>query len=212
MTLEERLAKERRKRAGNAPLQAAIRDVVGHLRRGGDLDHALPVGDEFPNFMLPDAEGRLVTRDALLACGPLVLGFFRGGWCPYCAATLDALQRAMPQFEAAGATLAAVTPETGGLALDLKRRHKAGFTMLVDVDSGLAATCGLLYRVPDSYLTILAGVGVDLGVRQGNGGLVLPVPATFVVAPGGRVAWRQLDPDFTRRADPADILRAVEAL
>ncbi|MBY0336543.1 MAG: AhpC/TSA family protein [Acetobacteraceae bacterium] len=209
MNLEERLAGERAKRADHLPLRAAIRDMLDMIATTGALDHALMPGDPFPDFLLPDAEGRLVARDALLASGPLVVAFFRGGWCPYCAVTLDALQQALPAFRAIGATVAAATPETGGLALDLKRQRAPEILMLADVDSGLAASCGVLFRIPDSYRLLLSGYGVDLAQRQGNGAWVLPVPATFVVGQDGRVVWRHLDPDFTRRAEPAEILAAV---
>ena len=209
MTLEARLAEERAKRAGNAPLQAALRDVLAPLARGGALDGALRVGEAFPDFLLPDAEGRLVARDALLARGAFSLSFLRGGWCPYCNVMLRALEGVAEAAAAAGATLVAVTPETGGLALDTKLGQAPSVTMLADVDSGLAATCGVLYRVPGSYRAILSAVGIDLTLRQGNPAGLLPVPATFVVGRDGRVTWRHLDADFTRRAEPADILRAL---
>jgi peroxiredoxin len=210
MTLEERLAEERRKRADHRPLQAAIRDMLDSLARSGALEGALAPGETFPDFMLPDAEGRLVTRDALLARGPLVIAFFRGGWCPYCAVTLDALQGAVPRFRAAGAAVCAVTPETGGLALDLKRLRAPDVAMLADVDSGLAAACGVMFRVPEAYRQVLGGFGLDLAARQGNAAWVLPVPASFVVGRSGRVLWRHVDADFTRRPEPEEMLAVLE--
>lgn len=209
MTLEERLAEERRRRADHAALRDAIQDMLDALARSGAFDQALAPGEPFPDFMLPDAEGRLVTRDALLATGPLVIAFFRGGWCPYCNLALDALQVAQPRFRATGAAVAAVTPETGGLAFDLKRLRAPDVPMLSDVDSGLAASCGVLFRVPEAYRRVLQGFGLDLGRRQGNEAWVLPVPASFVVARSGRVVWRHVDPDFTRRPEPDEMLAAV---
>jgi len=206
MSLETRLAEERARRAGSAPLQAAIRDVLETLARGGALDGALTPGEAFPDFLLPDAEGRLVARDALPSA--FSVSFLRGGWCPYCSATLEALGAVAGRAADAGARLVAVTPETGGLALNMKRAHAPGVTVLSDVDSGLAAACGVLYRIPDSYRTLLSGYGIDLAARQGNAAWILPVPATFVVREG-RVTWRHLDANFTRRAEPEDILRAL---
>lgn len=206
MTLEARLAAERAKRAENASLQTAFRDVLDALARGGALEGALAPGEAFPDFLLPDAEGRLVARDALAE--PFSVSFLRGGWCPYCIAMLEALEGVAAPARVAGAQVLAVTPETGGLALDMKHAHAPGVTVLSDVDSGLAAACGVLYRIPESYRALLAGFGIDLAARQGNAAWILPVPATFVVR-GGRVAWRHLDANFTRRAEPEDILRAL---
>ncbi len=209
MTLEARLAAERAKRAGNLRMQAALGEVLATLARGGALDGALATEEPFPDFLLPDAEGRLVSRDALLARGPFSVTFLRGGWCPYCIAMLEALDGIAGRAGAAGAALLAVTPETGGLPLDMKHAHAPGVTMLVDVDSGLAASCGVLYRVPGAYRDLLAGHGIDLATRQGTPDWILPVPATFVVARDGVVTWRHLDANFTRRAEPEDILRAL---
>lgn len=211
-SLMERLNAESAGRAATAEMQAAYEAMLDELRRTDFLGHALRVGQAFPDFLLPDAEGRLVSRDDLLARGPFVAAFFRGNWCPYCAIMLDALAESLPQIAALGATLAAITPETGGRALEAKRRHRAGYTVLADVDQGLGMACGVVFRVPETYRRRLQGRGIDLAERQGHAGWFLPVPATFVVDRSGIVCWAFMDVDFTRRAEPDDILAALAAL
>ena len=213
MSLRDRLEEENARHAGHAPLQAALREVLAHIAQSGALEHALNLGETFPDFLLPDAGGRLVARDALLSRGPFVLAFLRGGWCPYCALAFAALAEAEPGFAARGVRVLVATPETGGRARDLQSAHAqgSGITVLTDVDHGLAAACGLLYRIPESYAALLGGFDVDLGERQGNSARMLPVPATFLVGADGLVRWRHLDADFTRRAEPADILAALDA-
>lgn len=211
-SLKERLQAESAGRGVTAEAQAAYEAMLAELRQSGFLDHALRAGQPFPDFLLPDAEGRLVARDDLLARGPLVVTFFRGTWCPYCAITLDALEAALARIAARGATLAAVTPETGGRALEAKRRHRAHYAVLADVDQGLGLACGVVFRAPERYRARLRGRGVDLAERQGHAGWFLPVPATFVVDRGGMVRWAFLDVDFTRRAEPDDVLAALAAL
>ena len=56
--------------------------------RDTDASHALKVGDTAPDFLLPDADGRLHSSEQLRRSGPLVLSFFRGGWSPFCTAEL----------------------------------------------------------------------------------------------------------------------------
>jgi peroxiredoxin len=214
MSLSDRLKEERARHAGHAPLQASVREVLAHIAQSGAIEHALGLGEAFPDFLLPDAEGRLVARDALLAQGPFVLAFLRGGWCPYCALAFAALADAEPALAARGARVLVATPETGGRAGDLQhaRNQGSGIAVVTDVDHGLAAACGLLYRIPESYAALLGGFGVDLGERQGNSARMLPVPATFLVGADGRVRWRHLDADFTHRAEPSDILAALDAV
>ena len=91
MTLEDELSKIRAAARGDAPLQAAYQDLLSRLDRAETGARALKPGDAIPAFLLPDAEGRLVASDDLLARGCLVINFFRGNWCPYCRQTLKAL-------------------------------------------------------------------------------------------------------------------------
>ena len=53
--------------------------LVGWLRDTDVASHALKVGDTAPDFLLPDADGRLHSSEQLRRNGPLVLSFFRGG-------------------------------------------------------------------------------------------------------------------------------------
>ncbi len=165
-----------------------------------------------PEFLLPDAEGRLVHSGALLAGGPLVLTFFRGDWCPYCAATLDALQAALPAITGAGGTLLGVTPETGGRALSMAQSHGLGYRILVDVDLAVAMAFGIVFRTPPLYADLLRRRGVDLADRSGNPAWFLPVPATFLIRRDGTIARSWVNIDFTRRAEPDDVVAALRAL
>ncbi len=212
MTLQDRLDVKRTRSVANPALRAAYEATFAELRRSRFLDHALRSGARFPDFLLPDADGRLIALTDLLASGPLVVTFFRGQWCPYCSLTLAALEAALPDIAGAGGQLAAITPETGGRALAVKQQHDIHYPVLVDVDSGVGLQCGLIFRVPEPYRTLIASAGIDLPDRQGNGGWMLPVPAAYVIDRGGLISWDFLDIDFTRRAEPAAILQALHAL
>jgi len=41
---------------------------------------------------------------------------------------------------------------------------------------------------------------------------VLPIPATFVIADDGVVAWRYVDVDYRTRSEPVDIIEALQKL
>jgi peroxiredoxin len=186
--------------------------MVSQLQHTDFVEHVLRVGDRFPDLVLPSAEGELTAIAELLRRGPLVVTFFRGEWCPYCRMTLDALTAALPAFQAAGAELVAITPETGGRALLAKQNHRAGFEVLSDVDCGLGLSCGVVFRAPKPYRRMLLKFGTDLAERHGNDAWFLPVPATFVVDRHGTVRWRFVSIDPTYRAEPADIVAALREL
>ena len=195
-----------------AEVKTAYEAMVGELARRGFIDQVLAVGDRFPDMALPTAEGELTRLADWWRRGPLVVTFFRGEWCPYCRLMLAALEEVLPEIEARGASLVAVTPETGGRALAAKRRHGNRYEMLSDVDCGLGLACGVVFSVPAIYRALLLKFGNDLAERHGNDAWFLPVPATFVLDRDGVIRWRFADVDFTRRAEPADILAALGAL
>jgi peroxiredoxin len=186
--------------------------MVTELNRNGFLQHSLTEGAPFPGFVLPSAEGKLVSLDSLLARGPVIISFFRGEWCPFCRLMLAALTEALPEIEAAGATLVALTPETGGLPLVMKQYHNARFEVLSDVDCGVGLSAGVIFKVPKLYRARLEATGTLFPERHGNAAWFLPVPATYILTPDGVIAWRFVDADFSHRAEPADIINAVRQL
>lgn len=211
MNLQETLTRLREDPANKPAVRRAIADTVEALRQSGAAEAALRVGDTLPDFLLPDTEGRLVGRHDLLHGRGVVLTFFRGHWCPFCTAALTALERALPEIVALDARLVAVTPETGGRAAN-PRGCGNGYSVLSDVDHGLAMACGVAFSTPLPYRRLLTAAGLDLGERQGHAGWFLPVPATFVLDAAGVVRWAFVEVDFTRRAEPHDILEVLRSL
>lgn len=165
-----------------------------------------------PGFLLPAAEGRLVDSAELLEKGPLVVTFFRGGWCPYCSATLEALEAVLPDLSRAGGTLVAMTPETGGRALVMKRDRGLHYEVLVDVDLAIAMAFGIVFRTPPLYIELLRKRAIDLAERSGDPAWLLPIPAAFLVSQDGVVLRSWVNIDFTQRAEPTEILGALQEL
>lgn len=211
MTLNDRL----RALFGHRPdprSRAAHDELVARLYQAEVAARALKVGEKVPDFLLPNAEGRLVSMDDLLAHGPVVLTFFRGAWCPYCDLTMRTLEEALPAMKAAGGSFAAIWPETGGLALATKRERGLTYELLVDVDNGVAMQFGVVFSVPQLYRKLLEEQGIDLPKRQGNPAWLLPIPATYIVARDRRIHYAFVEGDFTRRAEPADIIQVLRSL
>jgi peroxiredoxin len=209
--LNEILASLRRARQ-TSEVKAAYEEFLRRLDVAEVAAGVRREGEAMPSFLLPNAEGGLVDSADLLAQGPLVLTFIRGSWCPYCSATLDALEAALPELQAAGGTLAALTPETGGRALAAKRERGLRCEVLVDVDLSVAMQFGVVFRTPPLYVSLLRRRGIDLAERSGNPGWLLPIPATFVVSGDGVIRKAWADVDFTRRAEPAAIVQALHGL
>ncbi|GAA5265492.1 hypothetical protein ACOSOMT5_P1919 [Acidiphilium sp. MT5] len=212
MSLRDQLSQRIEAALQNDAYKAAYDQVITTLRDNGFLPNIIAVGDRFPDFMLPDASGGLVDLTSLLARAPVIIQFFRGDWCPYCRMMLDCLSESLPALIEAGGTLVALTPDTHGLALDAKIAHNADFIVLSDVDYGVGLAAGVIFRLPPLYRNRLNLAGIDLAERHGNAAWFLPVPATFVLDREGIVRWRFADPDFTKRAEPSEVIEVVRAL
>jgi len=183
--------------------------LVGWLRDTDVAAHALKAGDTAPDFLLPDAEGRLHSSERLRRGGPLVVSFFCGGWCPFCTAELRALQAAKDEFERHSASLVIVTPETWDFPRRLKKSLDFDLKVLSDVDYGVAISYGVLFRVPKETREHYSKLGFDLGARHGSSVWMLPIPATYIIDTEGRIRSAFVEPDFTIRAEPAQILESL---
>jgi peroxiredoxin len=160
-------------------------------------------GERMPPFVLPDTQGRLVASAALLARGPLVVGFVRGGWCPFCSATLSALDEVAGEIAASGGTVIAISADAAGYAAAMKRSLDLTFEILSDIDGAVALSFGVAFMIPRDYLDASRSFGIDLIERQGEGLGLLPMPATFIADRDGVLTFAHVSGDITNRPEPA---------
>jgi peroxiredoxin len=190
-------------------LESTYDQLVARIRANG-ADVLVPaVGDRLPEFLMTDSDGQLVDLASLLKNGPVVISFNRGPWCDYCGLELHALSRAYPDIVAAGGDVVSIVPETAKYAEILKQTRGLPFRVLTDLDLAYALSLGLVFWVGDKIKETYRQFGIDLEQFQGNGGWLLPIPATLVVGQDGRVKARFVDPDFRHRLGIEPILRAV---
>jgi peroxiredoxin len=185
---------------------------VETMRAAGAASGSPKVGDTLAGFALPDSRGRYVSSLDLLERGPLVLSFYRGGWCPYCVTEMTAWAEAAPAVRSLGASFMAVTGETGGEAEALRRKLDIDGEILVDVDHGLALELGLVVHVTDEVRKAYLDFGLDLSKRYGSDAWFIPVPATYVIDRQGVVRFAEADVDFRHRAEPEAVLSVLREI
>ncbi len=190
---------------------ATMDAATEQLRASGLVERSLAVGAPAPDFTLPDASGTEVTLSTLLGEGPVVLSFYRGGWCPYCSTQLRAMQARLPEIEGAGGRLVAVSPQTPDNSLSTAEKLELAFPVLSDAGNAVARSYGLVFSLAESPRTVYAGWGLDLPAANGDDSFELPLPATFVIGEDGVVRWRFVDADYTKRAEPDDVIAALRS-
>ena len=129
MSLQEQLAAvvARAKAVLPSKIIVSMQRDLEALARSGLAQHSVQVGEQAPDFTLPNALGQPVTLSDLLKQGPVVVAFYRGAWCPYCNVQLRAYQGILPQIQALGASLVAISPQTPDHTLSLVEKRASGF-------------------------------------------------------------------------------------
>ena len=69
-----------------------------------------------------------------------------------------------------------------------------------------------MFSLPVDLRPQFRQIGIDLEQWNGNETHELPIPATYVIDRGGVIRWAFVDADFTKRADPVDVVSVVKAI
>ena len=190
----------------------AMARATAELIESGQAQRARKAGDTAPVFTLNDPEGNPVSLRDLLAKGPLVVSFYRGVWCPYCNLELQALQAALSDITARGAGLVAISPQTMANSRKSQRDNKLAFPILSDVKSEVAHAFGIRFALPDYLAATYKSFGNDLAIVNNDPAWVLPMPARYVIGTDGVIAYSEVNPDYTQRPDPSELLPVLDRL
>ncbi len=186
--------------------------AVEELFATGMEDRILPVGAVAPSFALKDSNGKLVRSEDMLALGPLVIKFFRGRWCPYCMTELETWRDLYGQLRERGGLMVAIGPQTERQSDFMASQHGLPFPVLTDPGNTVAEKFGLVYTIPEYYREYYLSILVNIPFVNGDQSWRLPLPATYVVNPAGRVVLAEAHADFRVRPEPEEALSAAFAL
>jgi protocatechuate 3,4-dioxygenase beta subunit/peroxiredoxin len=214
MSMEDELEEQRRRAyAQRSPKERKARaDAVTKVADAKVAERAVGTGDALPQFRLPSITGPAVDSRELLRRGPLVVSFYRGGWCPYCNIELRALQGRLPEIEALGASLVAISPELPDRAAMTADSDALTFPVLYDQGNEVARLFRLTHQIAPEVVKYQLGNGNDVAAYNGMGTAEVPLPATYVSDADGIIRYAFVDADYTRRADPDTVLGVLRDL
>jgi peroxiredoxin len=188
--------------------QAIVERHIDDLRKGL-AKRALQAGNLAPEIVLPNAKGETVDVAMHRKRGPVIVTFYRGGWCPYCNLELRAFQKILPEIKAAGASLVAISPEKPDDTLTTAEKNTLTFEVLSDVGQKVGRAFGLVYIFSDELKRAYQGFGRDIPGANGSDEWALPISATYVIGQSGRIIYAYTDPDYRDRADPEEVLKVL---
>ena len=210
---EQTTEKIEQSRQANPAFMQGVEDILTQEKLFKEGSNAIAIGQQAPSFELPDPNGNLQLLSDLLVNGSVVVTFYRGSWCPYCNLQLRALQARLSEIHTLGAQLVAISPQFPDGSMTKNDIAEMDFTVLSDQDANVASTYGVAWTVPEFLLKHMReDRKLDLEAINNGNGAVLPIPATFVISRDGVVTWRYVDVDYRTRAEPEDIIIALQKL
>ncbi len=214
-TIQEQSDQVKAASAGRLPaevLEVFARDQAAWRAKGRPAD-AVAVGDVLSDFTLPDATGREVSLSVLVAEGPVVLVFYRGGWCPYCNLALHQYQSELvPRLPSYNATLAAISPQKPDESLTTAEKHGLQFAVLSDGGACVARQLGITFEPAEDVLEAQRALGLDIRDGNADGSPELPMPTVLIVDSDRTVQFADVQADYTSRTEVSEILAALERL
>ena len=193
-------------------IQEKMQKAEETLKSSRLAERALTAGNDAVDFTLPNAKGEQVSSEALRQQGPVVLSFYRGGWCPYCSLELKALQSVNAEIEALGARLVAISPQVPDESLSTAEKNDLEFEVLSDVNSEVADQYGLTFSLDEDLRPVYKNWGADVAAVNDDPDCKLPLPATYVIGQDGKIVHSFVEEDYTERLEPDEILESLRNL
>lgn len=199
------------KSAMPARIQKTFQQAIEDVRKTGIEKSAKGVKDKAPDGKLLGLDKKPVVLSELWKEKPLVVTWYRGGWCPYCNLQLKALENSLKSIDGQGATLVAISPELPKHVKTTVKKNKLNYKVLHDKENKLAHKYGIVFKLPEALLPIYKD-RLQIDKINGYEKMELPLAATYVIDTKGVIRYAFLNADYTKRAEPADVVKAVNKI
>jgi len=167
-----------------------------------------PVGDRLPDATLTTFEGKSIAIRDFYKEKPLLLGFMRASWCPYCRAQVTMLDGMADAFRQLGCEIVVISRETPEESVFKTEK----FTLVSDLTNDFGRKLGMTYFATEEITRIYADLGIDEPVEGYWDTSELNVPATYIVDTNGRMVFKHAKRDYTQRATGSEIIRELTNL
>lgn len=176
-----------------------------------DAVNPIKEGSSLPSIHLTTPEGTPFDLNAFVKEQPVVLVFYRGGWCPYCNVHLKELMEVDPELRALGYQILAVSPDKPQKLAESMEKHEMTYRLLSDTAMQAAQALGVAFQVEDKTVDKYKEYGIDLEESSGEKHHLLPVPSVFIIGRDGIVQYTYHNPDYKTRLDAEELIKQAKA-
>ena len=181
------------------------------IHASADQVQPLLAGMQAPGFTLKDAQNQVFKFEPGAQDKPVVLTFFRGGWCPYCNLHLSEMRLVEQQLEEMGFNIWFISIDKPDMLLASLDDPEIGYTVYSDSSLDATRAFGIAFRVDDELNERYLGYGIDLEKASGENHHVLPAPATYIIGADGIINFAYINPNYKVRLHPDVLLAAAKA-
>ena len=165
-----------------------------------------------PSITTKDTQGKTFDLGNAIEQGPVVLVFYRGGWCPYCNRQLRRLQKEVePELKKANGQLVAISVDRLDESVKTQKKLSANFTVISDPKANVVKRYNVAYTVPDELVaTYKKEHGIDVEASSGETHHIIAIPSVFVVGPAKKITYRFAMENYKLRAPEKQIVKAIK--
>jgi len=165
-----------------------------------------------PAFQVYDLYGDRFEYNPEAMQKPLVLSFYRGGWCPFCNLHLSEMRHVEKQLIAMGFDVWFISIDKPELLAESLTIPDVSYTLLSDSKLNATTAFGIAFRVSDeTHERYLTKNDIDIEAASGETHHVLPVPSTFIIGVDGKINFAYSNTDYAIRLHPDVLLAAARA-
>jgi peroxiredoxin len=172
----------------------------------------LGVGMKAPDFTASRVDKTRYVFSAQHLSHPVVLIFYRGGWCPYCNGQLADMHTVEPKLREAGYEVLFISTDRPELLYSSLKDPSIHYTLLSDPTLQAAQAFHIAFHLDDNLYAQELKYGVDLEKTTGTTAHALPVPSVFIIDQTGIIRFVYSNPDFRVRLSGEDLWRAASEL
>lgn len=184
-------------------------DVYKEVASTAEEARPLMPGLMAPAFSVPASEGTLYDFDPSNLQRPVVLIFYRGGWCPWCNRQLSALRTAEQAILDMGYEMLFISADREEILRSSLKADDIKYVLLSDNEMQVARDYGVAFHVDDETVERYLNAGIDLEAASGYAHHILPVPAVFVIGSDGMIKFTYANPDYRVRVHPELLITAA---
>jgi peroxiredoxin len=125
---------------------------------------------------------------------------------------LEALQEVLPEVQALGANIVAITAELEKYTRLVHRKSNLAFDILTDLHLKTAEQFGLVFVLQDYLRELYQSWGLRLDAFHDEAAYRLPLPARYIIDSNSIIRAADVNVDYTIRPEPADTVRQLKQL